>query len=170
MAMEFDGTGDYVRLPIGSAIALMTDITVSTWVNFSNLGGAWQRLWDFGSSDQIYMFVTPRMGTAGEFRFAIMTDTVPEANITAPATLPSGWHHVAATIDSASMTMKLYQDGKLVAEDPTPLLPSDLSETTENYLGRSQFAADAYYVGSLDEFRIYNRALSEGEVLFLAGK
>jgi hypothetical protein len=48
-------------------------------------------------------------------------------------------------------------------------LPSDLGETTENYLGRSQFAADAYYVGSLDEFRIYNRALSEGEVLYLAG-
>jgi hypothetical protein len=68
------------------------------------------------------------------------------------------------------MTMKLYQDGKLVAEGPTPLLPSDLGETTENYLGRSQFAVDAYYFGSLDEFRIYNRALSEGEVLYLAGK
>jgi len=170
MAMEFDGSGDYVRLPIGSAIAAMNDITVSTWANFSNLGGGWQRLWDFGNSEQIYMFVTPRIGTNGQLRFAIMTDTVPEVNITAPATLPSGWHHVAAMIDSASMTMKLYQDGKLVAEGPTPLLPSDLGETTRNYLGRSQFAADAFYFGSLDEFRIYNRALSEGEVLYLAGK
>jgi len=171
MALEFDGTGDYVRLPVGSAIAAMNDITVSTWANFSNLGGAWQRLWDFGNSDQVYMFVTPRMGTAGEFRFAITAaGNATETNITAPATLPSGWHHVAAMIDSASMTMKLYQDGKLVAEGPTPLLPLDLGETTENYLGRSQFAADAYYVGSLDEFRIYNRALSESEVLYLAGK
>ncbi|HUU18843.1 MAG TPA: LamG domain-containing protein [Sedimentisphaerales bacterium] len=171
MAMEFDGTGDYVRLPIGSAIAAMTDITVSTWANFSNLGGAWQRLWDFGSDEQINMFVTPRIGTAGEFRFAITAaGNVTETNITAPATLPSGWHHVAAIIDSASMTMKLYQDGKLVAEGPTLLLPSDLGETTENYLGRSQYAADAYYFGSLDEFRIYNRALSEDEVLYLAGK
>jgi len=170
MAMEFDGSGDYVRLPIGSAIAAMNDITVSTWANFSNLGGAWQRLWDFGSSDQVYMFVTPRMGTAGEFRFAIMAAGVTETNITAPATLPSGWHHVTAMIDSASMTMKLYQDGKLVAEGPTSMLPSDLGETTENYLGRSQFAADSFYFGSLDEFRIYNRALSEGEVLYLAGK
>jgi len=170
MAMEFDGSGDYVRLPIGSAIAAMNDITVSTWANFSNLGGGWQRLWDFGNSEQIYMFVTPRIGTNGQLRFAIMTDTVPEVNITAPATLPSGWHHVAAMIDSASMTMKLYQDGKLVAEGPTALLPSDLGETTRNYLGRSQFAADAFYFGSLDEFRIYNRALSEGEVLYLAGK
>ena len=171
MALEFDGTGDYVRLPIGSAVAQMTDITVSTWANFSNVGGAWQRLWDFGSSEQINMFVTPRMGTAGELRFAItIAGNTAESNITAPATLLSGWHHVAAVIDIASMTMMLYQDGKLVAEGPTTTLPSDLGETTENYLGRSQYAADAYYFGSLDEFRIYDRALSEGEILYLAGR
>ncbi len=170
MAIELDGANDYVRLPIGPAIASMSDITVATWANFANLGGAWQRLWDFGMNDQIYMFVTPRIGTNGQLRFAITTDTVPEANITGPATLPSGWHHVAVTIDSASMTMKLYQDGKLVAEGSTPVLPSDLGETTENFLGRSQFAADAFYYGSLDEFRIYDRALSVEEILFLAGR
>ena len=145
-------------------------ITVATWANFSNLGGGWQRLWDFGMSDQIYMFVTPRIGTNGQLRFAITTDTVPEASITGPETLPSGWHHVTVTIDSASMAMKLYQDGKLVAEGTTPVLPSDLGETTENFLGRSQFAGDAFYLGSLDEFRIYDRALSVEEILFLAGR
>ncbi len=171
MAMEFDGSNDYVRLPIGSAIAAMNDITVSTWANFSDLGGGWQRIWDFGNDEQINMFVTPRMGTAGQLRFAVtIAGSGAESNITASATLPSGWHHVAAVIDSASMTMKLYQDGKLVAEGPTLTLPSDLGETTENYLGRSQYAADAYYFGSLDEFRIYDRALSESEILFLAGK
>ncbi|MBN1806229.1 MAG: LamG domain-containing protein, partial [Sedimentisphaerales bacterium] len=170
-ALSFDGANDYVRLPIGSVIASMSDITVSTWANFSNLGGSWQRIWDFGKDDQVYMFVTPRMGTTGQMRFAITAagaDT--ETNITASATLPSGWHHVAAVIDSASMTMMLYQDGRLIAEGPSPLLPSGLGETTENFLGRSQYAADAYYSGSLDEFRIYDRALSVEEILFLAGK
>jgi hypothetical protein len=171
MALDFDGANDYVRLPIGSAIASMSDITVATWANFSNLGGSWQRLWDFGSDEQINMFLTPRIGTAGALRFAItIAGNTAEANITASATLPSGWHHVSAVIDSASMTMKLYQDGKLVAEGPTLVLPSDLGETTENFLGRSQYAADSYYFGSLDEFRIYDRALSIEEVLFLAGK
>jgi hypothetical protein len=66
--------------------------------------------------------------------------------------------------------MRLYQDGRLVAEGPTAVLPSDLGETTENFLGRSQYAADAYYFGSLDEFRIYDRALSDEEILFLAGR
>ena len=94
------------------------------------------------------MFVTPRIGNNGQLRFAINTEGVAESNITGPTTLPSGWHHVAVTIESASMIMKLYQDGKLVAEGETPVLPSDLGVTTQNYLGRSQFFADAYYDGS----------------------
>ena len=68
------------------------------------------------------------------------------------------------------MTMKLYQDGKLVAEGPTEILPSDLGATDRNYIGKSQWTADAYYRGSIDEFRIYNRALSIAELCFLAGK
>ncbi|MBP7052877.1 MAG: hypothetical protein KBE65_21620, partial [Phycisphaerae bacterium] len=33
----------------------------------------------------------------------------------------------------------------------------------------SQWEGDAFFTGSLDEFRIYNRALSEAEVRYLAG-
>jgi len=36
-------------------------------------------------------------------------------------------------------------------------------------LYRSQYSADAYFTGLLDEFRIYNRALSAGEIRYLAG-
>ena len=52
---------------------------------------------------------------------------------------------------------------------PTTLLPKDLGKTNQNWLGRSQWTADAYFTGSLDDFRIYNRVLSEGEVRYLAG-
>ena len=117
------------------------------------------------------MFVTPRTASSGPMRFAItVAGNTMESNVIATATLPSSWHHVATSIDSASMTMKLYQDGNVVAEGETSVLPSDLGVTNQNYLGRSQWVADAYYDGSLDEFRIYNRALSHGEIRYLAGK
>ena len=148
----------------------MSDITVTCWADFSNAGGSWQRLWDFGSGETSYMFLTPRMGNNGAMRFAILTETEPETNITAPSTLASGWHHIAVTMNSSTMTMMIYLDGKVVAEGATPSLPRDLGVTTQNYVGRSQFAADAYYQGSVDEVRIYNRALSRPEVLYLAGK
>ena len=44
------------------------------------------------------------------------------------------------------------------------LRPSSLGITTKNYLGESQFTADPAFVGSLDEFRIYGRALNSAEV------
>ncbi len=42
--------------------------------------------------------------------------------------------------------------------------------TTRNWLGRSQFEADAYFEGELGEFRIYDRVLSPGEIRYLAGE
>ncbi len=80
-----------------------------------------------------------------------------------------GWRYVAVVIDSQTMTMKLYLDGEPVGEAATTLLPRDLGVTTQNWLGRSQWTADAYFPGSLDDFRIYNRVLSKAEVRYLAG-
>ena len=56
-----------------------------------------------------------------------------------------------------------------VATNSTTYLPKDLGKTTQNWLGRSQFTADGYFGGMLDEVRIYNRALTTGEVRYLAG-
>ncbi|MEN6426418.1 MAG: LamG domain-containing protein, partial [Phycisphaerales bacterium] len=80
-----------------------------------------------------------------------------------------GWHHTAVTIDSVSMTIRLYLDGELIASGVTTVLPKDLGTTTQNWLGRSQYTADAYFLGSLDDFRIYNRVLSDAELRYLAG-
>jgi hypothetical protein len=176
-AIKLNGLYHYVELPIGSVIASSDDMTITCWANFSNQGGSMQRLWDFGVSTpddttdpNIYMFLTPRSGTSGPVQFGITTGGNPtQSNIYAPATLPSDWHHVAASIDSSTMTVKLYQDGKLIAEGETSFLPSDLGPTDQNYIGKSQWNADAYYNGEIDEFRIYNRVLSEAEILFLMG-
>ncbi len=167
-AMQFDGLNDYVNLPIASLLSTLTNATFTTWVNYSGTGGAWQRLFDFGTGDTNYMFLTPDTG-GGDVRFAIRTATVGEQLVTGSNALGTGWHHVAVVIDAASMTLRLYQDGSLVDTGATTLLPKDLGTTTQIWLGRSQFTADPFYNGAIDDFRIYNRALSESEVRYLAG-
>jgi len=163
-----------VELPIGSLIGSLTNSTFSIWANFSNTGGGFQRILDFGTGEQVYMFLTPRLGTAGAMRFAITVGGSSDPNeqrVTAPSTLASGWHHVAVTINANADTITLYLDGSVVAQNTEATLsPSDLGVTTNNWLGRSQFTADGYYAGRLDDFRIYNRALSMAEVAWLAGK
>jgi hypothetical protein len=147
----------------------LNSVTIATQVNFSGGTGSWQRIFDFGTDSTSYMFLCPRQGTTGAMRFAIRTTAVGEQIVDSPAGMPLGWHHAAITIDSATMTMKLYLDGEQVGTAATTLLPKDLGNTTQNWLGRSQYTADAYFFGVLDEFRIYNRVLSAAEVRYLAG-
>ncbi len=166
-ALVFNGINGYVDLPIGPAIASMTDATLATHAYIAG-GGAWQRIFDFGTDTTNYMFLTAYTGNR-TMRFAIRTPAVDEQMVTAARSVSTGWHHVAVVIDSASMTLRLYEDGVPVADGPTTLLPKDLGATTQNWLGRSQWTADPFFLGLLDDFRIYDRALSEGEVRYLAG-
>jgi hypothetical protein len=176
-ALRFDGSDDYVDLPIGSVIASLNSCTFATWVNYYNIGGGWQRIFDFGtaavtgSNPTIYMFLTPRNGTTNVMRFGITTTgnaAGAESLLNAPSVFASGWHHVAVAIDGVSKNMQLYLDGVSIVSGTTATLPSALDNTTQNWLGRSQWSGDARLNGALDDFRIYNKALSGAEVAYLA--
>jgi hypothetical protein len=170
-ALLFDGDNDYIELPIGSLINELINCTFTTWVNFSNTGGNWQRIFDFGTGTRVNMFLTPRTDTNGPMRFAItITGSSDEDRTTAPATLPSGWHHVVVTFDQDNTTHLLYLDGEVVAENTNArYTPSNLGNTTQNWLGRSQYPVDAYFSGSLDDFRIYDTALTKREIQTVMG-
>nr|MBP8305293.1 hypothetical protein [Phycisphaerae bacterium] len=165
-ALGFDGRGTYAELPIGDLIGSLTNSSFMTWANFSNSGGAWQRIFDFGKDPNVYMFLTPRIYFIDPMRFAIATDGAGnEIQVDDNAALPSGWHHVAVVIDASASTIILYLDGEEVERNAAATLtPKDLGTTTRNWLGRSQSEDDALYLGLLDDFRIYDQALTQGEI------
>lgn len=47
------------------------------------------------------------------------------------------------------------------------LTPASLGSTTNNWIGRSQYAADPYLDGIVDDIRVHKRALSAGEIAAL---
>ena len=165
-ALEFDGTDDYVDLPISSLLSSLTNSTFAIWVDFSNAGGAWQRILDFGTGTTVNMFLTPRMGTDGAMRFAItINGNGDEDQTTAQQTLASGWHLVTLIIDAEQSVHSLYLDAELAAENTNARhTPSTLGETNQNWLGRSQYAADGYFNGRMDDFRIYDRVLTQKQI------
>jgi len=169
-ALSFDGSDDYVEIPIGSLISQMSDFTFTAWVCLSDGGGPWQRVFDFGTSDtQGYMFLCPQVDRhTNEMRFAITAGDGSGEQMMSTTALASDWHHVAVTIDADNQFMALYLDGEAVAGEMLTLTPSDLGVTTQNWLGRSQYAWDAYYDGLLDDVRIYSQALKPGEIAELA--
>jgi hypothetical protein len=171
-ALEFDGINNYVDLPIESLIPTLDSCTITTWVDFANAGGPWQRIFGFFNPNGFtaYMTLTPRSEEDGPMTFAIVTDFVSPYpgnetdQLVAPSTLASGWHHVAVVIDGASMLMQLYLDSEVVASGITETLPSDLNDVTSNTLGHTVHGLEAYFDGLLDDFRIYNKALTQEEV------
>ena len=161
-AILLNGVDMYVDLPIGPTISTMTDITVTAWVNWSGIGGDWQRIFDFGTGPGASMYLTPSTGGGMLFtNSGSFLDNVPDA-------LPTGWQHVAVVIDSTSMTMQLYLYGLEVDSGETDTLPSDIGDANQSWLGRSQYDWDPYFQGSIDDVRIYDRALSADEVLYLS--
>jgi alpha-L-arabinofuranosidase len=159
-------SGGYASLPTG-IVGSLGDFTISAWIKVNTLS-TWERVFDFGTGTNSYMFLTPDNGTNNTLRFAI-TDGGDnnEQRLNGPA-IPTGvWTQVAVTL--AGTVGTLYVNGVAVATNSAMTLhPSNLGNTNLNYLGKSQFSGDPAYSGSIDDFRIYNQALSPSQVLLLA--
>jgi fibronectin type 3 domain-containing protein/regulation of enolase protein 1 (concanavalin A-like superfamily) len=161
-AVNLDGTNDHVTLPSG-VVSGMTAFTASVWVKPDTVTN-WARVFDFGTGINVYMFLAPQNPGNGKVRFAITTTGWPgEQKIDGQSALAAGiWSHVVVTW--SGNTGILYVNGVEVGRNSAMTLnPSSLGTTTQNYLGRSQFA-DPYFDGLIDDFRIYTRALSPTEI------
>ena len=164
-AVALNGSDGHVRLPNGILDGI-GNFTVAMWVRLNTVS-AWSRIFDLGSGTQASMFLTPQ-SSAGTARFAITTGGAgAEQRINAPSALPAGtWTHVAVTL-SGNLGI-LYVGGAEVARNAAiTLRPGGITASTQNYLGRSQYA-DPYLNGALDDFRLYSRALSAAEIQSLA--
>lgn len=164
--VRLDGSDDYVQLRAGVTTGL-TDYTIATWVNFDTISN-WTRVFDFGTGTSTYMFLTPQNGANGRLRFAISTNGgLGEQQINTNTTFTvRRWYHVAVTW--SGNTGILYVNGTEEGRNSAMTLnPSSLGTTTQNYIGKSQYP-DPYLDGTVDDFRIINRALTPSEVSQLA--
>ena len=164
--MSLTSASHRVTLPAG-IVGAHNDFTLAVWVKPSAVTD-WSRVLDFGTGTNNYLFLTPRAGTTGAVRFAIRTPSIPEQVINGTAPLPAGaWTHVAVTLSGNTGT--LYVNGVVVGTNPAiTLRPSSLGNTTQNYIGESQFIADPTFNGLVDELLLYNRALTPGEIASFA--
>ena len=163
-----DGVSGYVSLPTG-IMAAYTNFTIEAWVS-NTVSAGWARIMDFGSSTAVNMFLTPSAG-GGPLRFAItLNGGGGEQQLTAPAVLPVNvLKHVVVTLNNGVGI--LYVDGvPQVTNAAITLTPSSMGSTTQNYIGKSQYA-DPYFTGAIEEFRIYDAPLPGNLVMtnFLAG-
>jgi hypothetical protein len=155
-AIDLDGTDDLVTLPAG--VATHDEITVATWVNWDG-GGNWQRIFDFGNGTTEHIFLSPKSGS-NRMLLLIRKDGVESATDTTTLAV-NQWVHVAATIGGGNL--RLFVNGSQVSSVATTLKVSDINPGA-NFIGDSQFGADPLFNGRIDEFQIFNRALSASQI------
>jgi hypothetical protein len=170
-------TDQYVDLPNG-LVSGLESATLEAWLTWYG-GPEWQRIFDFGDdqtgvedaqgSGATYLFLTPRITDDGGrlVRVAYQRSGYPEIQLDATRTFPSGTlTHVAVTFDGASSIWALYLDGGLENSTTVTSVPLQLSaiDDLNDWLGRSQYAADPELGATIEEFRIYSVALSAAQI------
>ena len=177
-ALTLTGTsstnGAYVSIPSSlNALGATTAITIACWINITT-DRAWGRVFDFNNTSTTgYMFLTTYQNqkTPNAVRFAISAagNSVEEQISSTGRLTTAAWHHVAVVLDvGTTYTGTLYIDGVAAGTNPAMTLrPSSLGNTANNWIGRSAYTADPYFAGLIDDFRVYNRALSAAEITTL---
>ncbi|MFG2935875.1 family 43 glycosylhydrolase [Streptomyces sp. NPDC048282] len=170
--MSGDATSSpYVRIPNG-VLKNADSVTVSTYAKWRG-GDSFQWLFGLGPDSDTYLFATPSNGGSSLYSAITKASWSAESKLTAGSQLtPGQWKHVTVTLDGTTGTMVLYVDGIEAARTTTTIKPSELYDASKDYtgyIGRSLYSADPYFGGEVDDFRIYDRALSAAEVMELSG-
>jgi arabinan endo-1,5-alpha-L-arabinosidase len=154
--LAFNGTNQFVQLPPGVAFA-RTFVAVVKWDG----GGAWQRIFDFGTDTSSYVMLTPSSGN-GRLRCDIRANGITQTLETSRSLTPGIWAQVALTFDGQRGV--LFLDGAPIATNlAVTLSPLEVLAQT-NHLGRSKFGADPDFRGRISSFRAYGRVLSAPEI------
>ncbi|MFH1195028.1 MAG: LamG-like jellyroll fold domain-containing protein [bacterium] len=154
------------------------EITIEVW--FASLAEAntnYFMLVSFGDTKSTlginYYFMTPARGDdKSRAAISIGVETSPwsgETGADGPELDDGELHHMVSTLNLTDIT--LYIDGQL--QQSTPLSATNFISgisTAFAYLAKSTYDGDATWKGEIQEFNIFNKALSADEVLFLFNK
>ena len=163
--LEFDGSDDYVEMANEANFDFATgDMSVSAWIyskavqpNYAGIvskydgsDGAWS--FQFDAAEKMVFEWNVTGGDAYDFA---------ETNADIPQ---NQWLHVVGTLTGS--TLRIYVDGAV--QTVTDNLSAARATNAQNLrLGQSTLSNQ--FDGCIDEVRIYDRALGQGEITTLAG-
>jgi hypothetical protein len=155
-ALAFDGTDDsssltsFTKLP-----ALNAAKTIALWALWSALPGDTERHVFFAMLNQ-----NAKAGVHLGFRTKMLSvwNWTPTDMVTATAPMP-GWHHIAYTFDGT--THKLFVDGVMAGMGTAG---TQTGTVVAACMGNAVPTATQTFKGSLDDIRVYDRALGVDEI------
>ncbi len=149
-----DGTDGYAELPDN---ILSSDMTITTWVKINSQHGAEFSISVRTQTKTFFLCTVQWRCFKIEIKNGATVDTMDYTQETA-----KDWVNYAITIKGD--TVSYYRNGRLIKSKSGIKDISELTNTA-NYIGKSHYDGDAYLSAVVDDFRVYNTALSQDEIL-----
>ena len=161
-ALRFDGRDDTVTYATHPAMLMEGDLALLVWVRTdASVASDTNRLIFGDTGAGVNRNLNLRLGPYGHLRFE-WGDDVSNANLLADAKRLDGtWKHLAVVCDSRAMLATMYVDGRRAAQMRMPL-PISRTRYQARISGRF---FDGCLQGEIDDVKLFNRALSEAEVV-----
>ncbi|SET28587.1 Concanavalin A-like lectin/glucanases superfamily protein, partial [Draconibacterium orientale] len=156
-AFYFDGINDYIDLGDWENGGAMSFTFWARWDAFNN----YSRIIDLGNGSSSNNIIVANYQTGSNIFFSTYNNST-EIKYYTPALTLGQWDYFAATIDDQG-EIKVYKNGAFIGNKTNANVPNILTRTAQ-YIGKSNFSADGYFKGAIDELKIYNKALSAEEI------
>jgi hypothetical protein len=161
-ALVFNGSNSRVDVPTDPALDLAANLTMEAWVFPTAALSNWSTiLFREQTNELVYALYagTPTSRPRGFIN--IGTSEATERSVAGSASLPLNvWTHVAVTYDGA--TLRLYVNGVTPAGGSVPTTGPMPAGGALRIGGNTIWGE--YFVGRIDEVRVYSRALTQPEI------
>jgi len=177
-AYYFDGISSYIDCGSYAGLNITTALSISCWVKYENYNSgtniypsivsnadyntySQSHLWSgyqFGAVNN-HPSITPN----GRLRFHVLKPSESFSTHSSERYDDDNWHHLVVQFEPET-ALKIYVDNQLITETQVSIpsfesshLPLSIGKGFEN--GINQF-----FIGTIDDIRIYNRIISESEI------
>jgi hypothetical protein len=159
------GNGVYVSVPAAAWSSVDTQFTVSFWANGNDI---LVNNWGFFAGDASGRLASCHIPWDGQIIFDTTADWNSERVIrdATQSEIIGQWRHWTFTRNAETGEKKIYLDGRLYASGTCSATP--IAGVDRFFIGAGNDGVDGY-IGLIDEFNLFNRALTDGEILWLAG-
>jgi hypothetical protein len=161
-SIRFDGTNTYVNVPYNPSLDITTAITVEAWVKYASQG-------EIGGNNRPYSVISYKgypwtwllEDISGQFNFRISTTSNSDSRLDSNYYHGlNNWDHVVCTYNGSIQA--IYVNG--IIQNALALSGAIITSSTTIELG-TYGSGDYSFNGWLANHRVYNRALTEQEIL-----